>query len=307
MTRDALRPVPPRTDPELSISRTFDAARPRARSRSPGSAEREPERERRERSTPRSVFPARSPPRRASRCPGALQCHAASAADGNPATAWNTPFVGVGGQWVQFQTPQPITFSQHAPAGRGRRPALGCPTSIELQVDGSVRDADAPAHHAAPCPRTRPHGVPLHFPAMTGRTIRVTITGVQPQLATRESTGDTVTAPVGIAELGIPGLRVGDGAGRAARRVPFRPARRSTAGRAGARHRPGERGVADSTASRLTPCDPRDPTRMPTITLGARPARGAHVGGCAHRRADRSPRARVGGGWRRRSRSTAGG
>ena len=59
---------------------------------------------------------------------------------------------------------------------------------------------------------------------MTGRRIRVTITGVRPQLATRESTGDTVAAPVGIAELGIPGLRVGARAGGAAGRVPLRPA-----------------------------------------------------------------------------------
>ena len=35
MIRDALRPVPPRTDPELSIARTFTLPGARGRSRSP--------------------------------------------------------------------------------------------------------------------------------------------------------------------------------------------------------------------------------------------------------------------------------
>ena len=75
---------------------------------------------------------------------GCLQCHAASAADGDPTTAWNTPFVGVGGQWVQFDAPQPITFSHMnlQVVADGRH---SVPTSIELQVDGAVRELDAPA------------------------------------------------------------------------------------------------------------------------------------------------------------------
>ena len=48
------------------------------------------------------LAPGASPPSASASLTGCLQCHAASAADGNPATAWNTPFVDVGGQWVQF-------------------------------------------------------------------------------------------------------------------------------------------------------------------------------------------------------------
>src|SRR4029079_10200632 len=80
------------------------------------------------------------------------------------------------------------------------------PTAIEVDVDGAVREialpaiADAPAENATTT-------VPLRFPALTGRRIRVRIISTRVQMATRESTGDKVTAPVAIAELGIPGLR----------------------------------------------------------------------------------------------------
>ena len=49
--------------------------------------------------------------RRASRCRAACSAAPRARPTANPATAWNTPFVGVGGQWVQFDSPQPITFS----------------------------------------------------------------------------------------------------------------------------------------------------------------------------------------------------
>jgi hypothetical protein len=107
---------------------------------------------------------------------------------------------------------------------------------------------------------------------MTGRTIRVTITGVQPQLATRESTGDTVTAPVGIAELGIKGLRVG----KAPATVPG--VCRSNLVEIDGRPIPVRVTGPASAASRLNglsvaPCDPHDPKATPTITL----ARGPHI------------------------------
>ncbi len=145
------------------------------------------------------------------------------------------------------------------------------PTSIELQVDDSVRDLTLPpiTNRAA---ENATATVQLHFPAMTGRRIRVTITGIRPQLATRESTFDTVVAPVGIADLGIPGLRMASapaelpGVCRSdlltidGHVVPVRVT-----------------GAADHAAQidalSVTPCDPHDPHRVPTITLG----RGAHV------------------------------
>ncbi|HTD51222.1 MAG TPA: alpha-(1-_3)-arabinofuranosyltransferase family protein, partial [Acidimicrobiia bacterium] len=204
MTRDALRPVPPRTDPEQSIARTFDlpAARTFALT---GNASVNPS------ASDTAIgaafgFPPTVTADASASLPGCLACHAASAADGIPATAWETPFATVGGQWVQFETAKPLTVSNMnlQVVADGRH---SVPTSIALQVDNAVRHLTLPpisAHGAENATTT----VPLHFPAMTGRRIRMTITGVRAQLATRESTFDTVVAPVGIAELGIPGLRV---------------------------------------------------------------------------------------------------
>ncbi len=111
------------------------------------------------------------------------------------------------GQWVQYETPQPITFDRMRlqVVADGRH---SVPTAIELQVDGAVREITLPAIRNRPSDNATVT-VPLHFPALTGRRIRVTLTGIRTQLATRLSTDDTVAAPVGLAELGIPGLQVG--------------------------------------------------------------------------------------------------
>src|SRR5207245_6970179 len=93
MSRVALRPVPPRTDPELSIARTFYLPGPRTFALT-GSA---------------SVNPGAAGPvidaalgvpsgvtaTARESLPGCILCRADSAADGDASTAWNTPFVGV--------------------------------------------------------------------------------------------------------------------------------------------------------------------------------------------------------------------
>jgi arabinofuranan 3-O-arabinosyltransferase len=268
MSRDAVRGVPPRTDPEPAIVRAFDLPESRSFALT-GSA---------------SVNPAASDTAIAAALgisstvtatasaslAACLQCHAASAADGDPTTAWNTPFVDVGRQWVQMESRRPITFSRMdlQVVADGRH---SVPTAIELEVDGAVRELTLPpiTDSARENATTTVH---VRFPAMSGRRVRVEVIGARVQLATRESTGDTVTAPVGIAELGIPGLRVG----AAPVSVPGRcrsdllsidgqPVPVRVSGPASAA--PNLFGLA------ATPCDPSDPSRVPTITL----ARGEHV------------------------------
>jgi hypothetical protein len=268
MTRDALRPAPPRSDPELSIVRTFELPATRtfsltgSGSINPGAGD-----------AAIDVALDRPGPVTADASEslsGCLECHAASAADGDPTTAWNTPFVGVGGQWVEFDTPRALTVStmRLAVVADGRH---SVPTAVELSVDGGVRRLTLPAIADRPSENATVT-VSLHFPALTGHRIRVTVTGVRTRLATRESTGDTVAAPVGIAELGIPGLRVAPapaalpGACRTdlvtIDGIPF-PVRVS-----------GSRADAARIAGlSVEPCDPRDPGRTPTVTL----ASGSHV------------------------------
>jgi len=268
MTRDALRPVPPRTDPELSISRTFVLPGPRTFALT-GSASVSPSASDAAIETALGIAPTVTASASGS-LTGCLQCRAASAADGNPATAWNTPFSTVGGQWVQFDMPAPLTVSKMnlQVVADGRH---SVPTSIELQVDGAVRELTLPPI-ADRVPENATVTVPLHFPTMTGRRIRVTITGLRPQLATRESTGDTVAAPAAIAELGIPGLRMAPapaalpGVCRSdLLSIDGNPVPVRVTGRASE--------AVQTGALSVTPCDPRDPRRVPTITL----ARGAHL------------------------------
>jgi len=263
MQRDALRPVPPRTDPELDLSRTFTLPTTRTfaltgrASVNPGASDADID-------AVLGLGGARASDSES--LPGCLRCRGAAAADGDPTTAWNTPFVGVTNQWVQLDVRKPVTVDQmHLKVVADGRHSL--PTAIELQVDGAVRELRLPPIRN----RTAENAtvpVTLHFPAMRGRSVRVTIAAVKPQLATRESTGDTVTAPVGIAELGVPGLRVAPAPATvpatcrsdllAIDGKPF-PVR-ITGSSANA---------ADVSALSVTPCDPRRPGRVPTINLGA--------------------------------------
>ncbi|HTD50307.1 MAG TPA: discoidin domain-containing protein, partial [Acidimicrobiia bacterium] len=270
MTRDAVQPVPPRTDPELSIARTFDLPGPRTFALT-GNADVNP-------NAPNAAIdaalglsaPSAVTADASASLAGCLACRAASAADGNPATAWNTPFAQVGGQWVQFEAPKPIRVSQMLlqVVADGRH---SVPTSIKLQVDGSQREITVPpiTDRSAENATVAVH---LQFPAMTGRRIRVTITGAREQLVTRESTLDTVAAPVAIAELGIPGLR-----------MPAAPAELPGTCRSDLLTIDGTAipvrvtGAADAASQvdglAVTPCDPHNPGRIPTISL----TRGVHV------------------------------
>jgi hypothetical protein len=263
MSRDAVRGVLPRTDPETALARTFTLPGSRIFTLT-GSA---------------SVNPAATDPvidaalgratsvtaSASASLAACLPCHAASAADGNPATVWNTPFVKVSNEWVQFESRRPVTFSRMnlQVVADGRH---SVPTAIEVDVDGSVRDLSLPPI-ADTARENATTTVPLRFPVMTGRRIRIKIIGTRVQMATRESTGDKVTAPVGIAEVGIPGLRV----------TPL-PAALPSSCRADLLSIDGQpvpvrvSGAASAAANlsglAVTPCDPRDPARAPTITLG---------------------------------------
>jgi hypothetical protein len=265
MTREALRSVPPRTDPERAIVRTFDLPGERTFALT-GTASVNPESSD---ATIDRAIGVRSPvgAEASESLPGCLRCRASAAADGDPTTAWQTPFVGVTGQWVQFETPRPITFDRMRlqVVADGRH---SVPTQLELDVDGSVRQLTLPPIRDRESEDNATVTVPLRFPAVTGARIRVTIAGVRTQLATRESTADTVSAPAGIAEVGIAGLRTGIPPASVARACrsdlltidghPF-PVRVSGA----------TAGASGFGRLAVTACDPARPDREPVVRLGA--------------------------------------
>lgn len=128
---------------------------------------------------------------------------ASAAIDGNPATAWSSPF-GNGdqlGSYVKYKLPSPITFSTM----NLRIVADGwhsVPTELKVSTQSGNAIVklppikDQPQHDATV-------SVPVHFAPLSGSTIKVTILGVRSEYTQSKPRTEL---PVAIAELGIPGL-----------------------------------------------------------------------------------------------------
>ena len=67
---------------------------------------------------------------------GDVRFRASSAIDGDPTTAWNTPFVAPTGQWMEFTSPTPVTVDRLdlQVVADGRH---SVPTQVTLSVDGT--------------------------------------------------------------------------------------------------------------------------------------------------------------------------
>jgi hypothetical protein len=207
MRRDNVRDLPPRSQPEQSINRSFVV--PNARTFDfTGNATITPD------ASPAVVARALGIPDASAGgvseggsqvMVGCLACSPGAAIDGNPATAWQTPFVGVTGKYAQYTTAQPITFDhldlQMFADGRHSKPR-----SLTLDVDGKKRVLDIPAVQGTPRVHNAIRSVHLSFPAMTGRHIKITIDAIDRVFAERYGGSARVLAPVAIAEFGIPGL-----------------------------------------------------------------------------------------------------
>ena len=207
MSRDAIRPVPPRTQPELSIARGFTL--PEARTfQLTGNATVSPDAP--DAVITRALRPGDVTPgatiSSSGFLAGCLACRAGAAFDGDPTTVWQTPFVQVQGQWAQLDSARPLTVDRLdlAVVADGRH---SVPTRLRVDVDGKSREVTLPAiaDRGAPNATVR---VPVTFPALRGRKIRVTIDGVRTEQTRLFATAATRAEPVGIAELGIPGAPV---------------------------------------------------------------------------------------------------
>ncbi len=165
MNRDAIRPVPPRTQPELALSRSFDL--PAARTFSlTGNATVSPD-------APNAAIERALRPGAADAgltlsasgfLPGCLACRADAALDGTPDTAWQTPFDDAESQWVQAVSPTPITLDHLdlSVIADGRH---SVPTAVRVTVDGSVREVTLPVIADQPARERDDHGarrVPAH-------------------------------------------------------------------------------------------------------------------------------------------------
>jgi len=220
MNRIRSAPVPPRSDPELDMSRSFTL--PTARTFSIGGTVRisakaadpvidqlvgrtlvtSPERTFLGLPVAEAVFANSS-----GRLPGDLGAGAYAAIDGNPTTAWMPGFGKQNGNWLLYSFDKPVTFDhldlQLVTDGRH-----SIPTQITITTDRGNKLV-VPLPHVA-SGKGRPQGsttaVPVSFPVITGQTVQITIDKTRALRELDYYSNARQTFPVGIAEVGIPGV-----------------------------------------------------------------------------------------------------
>ncbi len=213
LNRDRAQDVPPRTDPELTINRQFTL--PAARTFSIGGLARISTLDtdqvintllgRTSLATDQNeatVVDTSS----SGRLPGDLGASAAAADDGNPTTSWMPGLGPQKGVWIDYALSKAVTFDHLnlTVVADGRH---SIPTSITISTSSGSRTVALPKIDVG---HGRPQGsvtsVPVSFPALTGTDVRVTVNTVDPvHLLDYISDGQN-TEPVGIAEVGIPGV-----------------------------------------------------------------------------------------------------
>jgi len=118
------------------------------------------------------------------------------------------------GAWIQVDTPKPVSVD-HLDLQLAADAYHSVPTSLRVQgcdtlaADGRC-PADAPAASVTLPPvhdgaRGTIRTVPVDFPVVRGRDLTITVTGVRLRRTTKPF---VLSEPIGIAELGIPGVQV---------------------------------------------------------------------------------------------------
>jgi arabinofuranan 3-O-arabinosyltransferase len=132
-----------------------------------------------------------------------------AALDGNPATAWIAETGPQSGEWLQLGLSQPASFD-HLDLQVLNDGRHSLPSRITISTPAGSRTvdlADPPVGTGRPANSTSL--IPVTFPALTGSNIRLTVDAVRPVRALdyySTYAGLTDIMPVGIAELGLPGV-----------------------------------------------------------------------------------------------------
>ncbi len=207
MTRRRTSQFPPRSDPETTISRQFTlpAARTFSLSGSASLSALIPDDEI-DRLVGRTGGTDLRDAYSSGRLPGSLQSTASATVDGNPATAWQ-PGLGLHAQLGSTLTydlvrPQALDHLTMQVIADGRH---SVPTSMTVSSGNQVRQVTLPpiADSNVPGAVTT---VPVSFPALVGSHFVVTFTGVRAEYAANYYSAGPLALPLGIAEIGIPGV-----------------------------------------------------------------------------------------------------
>jgi hypothetical protein len=260
--------VPPRTDEERALARVFDLPTSRSFALT-GTARLDATAG--DDALDRLVGPRGEVRARASASlDGCLRCRADAALDDDPATAWRTPIGAPATQWVEVDAGTRREFDRVGLriVADGRH---SVPTRVRVETASGAVDLDLPDVEDADAEGATSF-VPLTFGPLRGDRLRVTVLEVRAVGARSYYTDREQVLPVGIAELGVPGIR-----------PPTRPAALPARCRADLLTLDGRplavrvSGSVDDALARapltVEPCDPGDPRARPTVELGA----GEHV------------------------------
>ncbi|HSS08486.1 MAG TPA: discoidin domain-containing protein, partial [Acidimicrobiales bacterium] len=141
------------------------------------------------------------------RLPGDLNARSAMALDNDPTTWWSPAIGPQEGQWLSVNLQQPITLD-HWTMKVVADAQHSVPTRLRIQIDdqpgGAVVDLPPIADVAKPGATV---DVPISIPSVTAQhRITVTVESVRAVQTLDQLSGKKVDLPVGIAELGVPGL-----------------------------------------------------------------------------------------------------
>ncbi len=208
MSRERVAPYPVRTDPETTISREFSlpTARTFTLSGSASLSALVPDDEIDTLVGRPGMDEGGVDAYSEGRLPGDLGATASATIDGNLDTAWQPGFGASHqkGDWLEYDLPQSITFDHLAlQVVADHRHSV--PTSLEISTENGTRSVNLPPIDDGSSPGATV-SVPVSFPALSGRDIRVTVTGVRLEYSTNYYSPKPIGLPLGIAEIGVPGV-----------------------------------------------------------------------------------------------------
>ena len=204
MTRQTAAAVPPATDPEIDIARTFTLPTARTFSVS-GTAELSA-------LVPDDVLdtllgttvPGITAAYSSGRLPGDVSDRTSATLDGSLDTVWSPGLGPQAGSWLEYDLVHPITFDHLSMAvvADGRH---SIPTSITVSAGGQSRTVALPALAEGSRPWAT-QNVTVGFPALTGAHVKVTFDSVRSVTDLDYYSDKQVALPIGIAEMDVPGM-----------------------------------------------------------------------------------------------------
>jgi arabinofuranan 3-O-arabinosyltransferase len=140
------------------------------------------------------------------RLPNDLRANAMATLDADPTTVWEPGFGSAhqAGQWLQYELRTPLTFD-HLDLQIVADRLHSVPTQVTISADSGQATVTLP-----PLADSTVAGsvvdVPISFPALRGRSIRLTVDSVRLENTLNYYSQTPIAMPIGIASVGLPGV-----------------------------------------------------------------------------------------------------